>query len=365
MGAMFFLVKGMAEPQNLSTLRPVYRWLIVCNIFIFAMVIIGAITRLTESGLSMVEWKPLIGTIPPLNEADWQHVFDLYKQTPEFQKKNFWMGIEDFKTIFFWEWFHRVWGRLIGLVYALPFFFFLLKGAIPQGYRLKLAGILALGGLQGYMGWYMVQSGLVDQPAVSHYRLAAHLSLAFLIYSLILWVILDFRRMIKGAIPSPDARLYGIAWLVLCALILTIFWGAYTAGLDAGLVYNDSFPKMGDRFIPDEVWFYTPHWVTLFETHAGVQFTHRWLAMGTCVFVLGFCVYALRRGRMEAVFPALAIMVVLQLGLGIATLFSGVQIAIATVHQAGALILLSLMIGAMHSLKPQHSVAPTASYTKS
>ena len=333
----------------------VYIWLIVCNIFIFAMVMIGAITRLTESGLSMVEWKPLIGAIPPLNEQEWQRVFDLYRETPEFQKKNFWMGIDDFKTIFFWEWFHRLWGRLIGMVFALPFIFFLIRGWIPQGYKLKLFGILILGGLQGYMGWYMVQSGLVDQPAVSHYRLAAHLALALLIFSLILWNILDLRKIIGNKFPRPDAFLYGFSWICLGFLILTIFWGAYTAGLDAGLVYNDSFPMMGGRWIPSEVWYSQPYWVNLFENHAGVQFVHRWLAMATSLIILIFSLMSVLRGRTEIIFPLAAMMVLMQAALGILTLFSGVNIVLAAAHQAGAVILLSLILCCVHALRPARS----------
>ena len=333
----------------------VYIWLIVCNVFIFAMVMIGAITRLTESGLSMVEWKPLIGAIPPLNEQEWQRVFDLYRETPEFQKKNFWMGMDDFKTIFFWEWFHRLWGRLIGMVFALPFVFFLIRGWIPQGYKLKLFGILILGGLQGYMGWYMVQSGLVDQPAVSHYRLAAHLALALLIYSLILWNILDLRKIIRNKILRPDAFLYGFSWVCLGFLILTIFWGAYTAGLDAGLVYNDSFPMMGGRWIPSEVWYSQPYWVNLFENHAGVQFVHRWLAMATSLIILIFSLMSVLRGRTEIIFPLAAMMVLMQAALGILTLFSGVNIVLAAAHQAGAVILLSLILCCVHALRPARS----------
>ena len=333
----------------------VYIWLIVCNVFIFAMVMIGAITRLTESGLSMVEWKPLIGAIPPLNEQEWQRVFDLYRETPEFQKKNFWMGMDDFKTIFFWEWFHRLWGRLIGMVFALPFIFFLIRGWIPQGYKLKLFGILILGGLQGYMGWYMVQSGLVDQPAVSHYRLAAHLALALLIYSLILWNILDLRKIIRNKILRPDAFLYGFSWVCLGFLILTIFWGAYTAGLDAGLVYNDSFPMMGGRWIPSEVWYSQPYWVNLFENHAGVQFVHRWLAMATSLIILIFSLMSVLRGRTEIIFPLAAMMVLMQAALGILTLFSGVNTVLAAAHQAGAVILLSLILCCVHALRPARS----------
>ncbi len=330
-------------------LRSVYRWLFFCCFTVFVMIIVGAVTRLTESGLSMVDWKPLMGALPPMNEAQWQDKFDLYKQSPEFQKKNFWMELSDFKNIFFWEWFHRLLGRMIGVIYALPFLFFLIRGWIPKGYKLKLFGVFLLGGAQGLMGWYMVQSGLVDNPAVSHYRLAAHLSLAFLIYALMLWLGLTFRKKALGATFNPDARIFVSGLFVLFALVLTIFWGAFTAGLDAGLVYGDSFPKMGKTWIPEEVWFHQPVWLNFFENHAGVQFVHRWLAMGTVCAVLFYCCYAMRRGRTEFCFAALGAFVFVQLGLGIFTLFSGVSLPVAVAHQAGAVILLSLLIMCLHS----------------
>ncbi len=331
-----------------SKLHYIYRWLFFCCFTVFVMIVVGAITRLTESGLSIVEWKPLIGALPPMNEVQWHETFDLYKQSPEFQKKNFWMELSDFKNIFFWEWFHRLLGRMIGVFYALPFLFFIVRGWIPKGYKLKLFGIFLLGGAQGFMGWYMVKSGLVDNPSVSHYRLAAHLSLAFLMDVLMLWVGLTFRKMRRGVSPVPDKVLLWAGLAVLFAVVLTIFWGAFTAGLDAGLVYNDSFPKMGGRWIPEEVWFHQPVWLNFFENHAGVQFMHRWLAMGTFCIVVSYCVYAMRRGRKEFCFAALGAFVLMQLGLGIFTLLSRVSLPIAVAHQAGAVILLSLLIMCLH-----------------
>ena len=198
-------------------------WLFGVAGLVFAMMIIGAITRLTESGLSMVEWRPLIGTLPPMSEAEWTRVFNLYKETPEFQHKNFWMSEQDFRTIFFWEWFHRLWGRLIGLAYAVPFFIFLAKGWIPKGFKLPLTGLLILGSMQGVMGWYMVQSGLIDMPAVSHYRLAAHLSLAFLIFCLLIWAGLSVKRHNRW----PSMPLYYHGLLTLLVLSVTIVWGAF------------------------------------------------------------------------------------------------------------------------------------------
>lgn len=334
--------------SDIFHLKALYRWLFFCCFAVFCMIIIGAITRLTESGLSMVDWKPLLGVLPPMNEAQWQEKFELYQDSPEFQKKNFWMEMSDFKNIFFWEWFHRLFGRLIGVFYAVPFVFFLIRGWIPSGYKLKLFGLFLLGGAQGLMGWYMVQSGLVDNPAVSHYRLAMHLSLAFLIYALMFWLGLTFYKQDRGSVSNPDSRLFGFSVFATFSLCATIFWGAFTAGLDAGLVYNDSFPKMGGRWIPEEVFFYDPMWLTFFENHAGVQFIHRWLAMVTCAIVVLFVVFAMKRGRTEKSFGMLGVFVFFQFGLGILTLFSGVSLPIAVAHQGGAVILLSLVVLCLH-----------------
>ncbi|MGH1374908.1 MAG: COX15/CtaA family protein [Alphaproteobacteria bacterium] len=340
----------MTNIQNKNTLFALSYWLLLCCGSVFLMIIIGAITRLSGSGLSIVEWKPLMGAIPPLNEQEWQRVFELYQTSPEYQKKNFWMEISDFKSIFFWEWFHRLLGRLIGIIYAIPFLFFLIKGWIPKGHKTKLFGLFLLGGAQGFMGWYMVKSGLVDIPAVSHYRLTAHLSLALLIYGLMFWLALTYRKIAKNITPSPDNALYTHSWVTLGFLVLTIFWGAYTAGLDAGLIYNDTFPMMGKTWIPEEVWFHKPLWMNFFENHAGVQFTHRWLAIATALVTLSFATHGLIKKRTEISFPLIGAMVLIQIGLGIATLFSSVHLHTAVTHQAGAVLLLTLLITCMHNV---------------
>ena len=334
-----------------AKINTVAYWLFFCCACVFCMIIVGAVTRLSGSGLSMVEWKPLMGALPPLHEKEWQRVFDLYKASPEYQKKNFWMDLSDFKTIFFWEWFHRVLGRLIGFIYAVPFVFFAARQWIPKGYAFPLFLIFLLGGAQGFMGWYMVKSGLVDIPAVSHYRLAAHLLLALLIYGAMFWTALDLRTKAQHALYKPDPALYGYGWAALCVLVLTVFWGAYTAGLDAGLVYNETFPYMGKYWIPEEVWRRRPSWISFFENHAGVQFVHRWLAIFTLVLIAGFSFYARRRGRTEKRFALAGIAVCVQLGLGIATLFSGVALPLAVMHQAGAVIVLTLLLSCIHAVK--------------
>ena len=312
---------------------------------VFAMMVIGAITRLTESGLSMVEWRPLIGALPPLNQEEWERVFSLYQDTPEYQKKNFWMGIEDFKTIFFWEWFHRLWGRTIGLVFALPLAYFWIRKMIPQGYKLKLFFMLVLGGLQGVMGWYMVASGLVDLPAVSHFRLAAHLSLAFIIFACLLWLAFSLSNTKK--IPQRGVFKFGL--LALAAASITIIWGAFTAGLDGGLIYN-SWPKMGENFIPNEI--STIGANALILNPAGVQFTHRWLAIIAALSILSYWAYAKKRRVSFVAFDALAVMALIQVSLGIATLLTGVNILLAALHQAGAAIIITLLIYTLYMCKP-------------
>lgn len=332
--------------SKLNNSKKIAYWLVTTAVFVFAMAVIGAITRLTESGLSMTEWRPLVGTIPPLSEAEWQRVFDLYRETPEYRYKNAGMTLDEFKYIFFWEWFHRFWGRLIGLVYALPLLYFWLRGMIPQGMKPRLLILLGLGAAQAVMGWYMVMSGLVDRPSVSHYRLAAHLGLAFLIFVMLLKTalpLLDVPNWLKpqrvfetyqNFKPARIWRMIGVKMLVI-----TIIWGAFVAGLDAGLIYN-TFPLMGGRFFPSDAGALSPFIMNFFESHAGVQFAHRWLAMLTGAVLLGYALYVKHW--------ALAVMVCVQVALGIATLLTHVAIPMAAMHQAGAFILIALIL-----LRPQ------------
>lgn len=315
--------------------RNVQNWLYFTAFMVFAMAVIGAITRLTESGLSMVEWKPLIGAIPPLSQTEWERVFGLYKATPEFIHKNSWMELADFKEIFFWEWFHRLWGRLIGLVFALPLAWFWIKKQIPEGYKGKLLFLLVLGGSQGFIGWFMVMSGLVDRPDVSHFRLAAHLLLAIIIYCALLWVAFDLKPKDDPAATFCEKR-HG--WISFALLFVTVTWGAFTAGLDGGMLYN-TWPKMDAHWMPPEV-------SGLFAiTHdpGAVQFFHRWIAIAAAVFTLWF---AYRRKNI-----AITAMVVLQVALGIGTVMSQVNISMAALHQAGALVLLGLMTHELHKLR--------------
>ncbi len=317
--------------------RRIVIWLYICCFMVFAMAVIGAITRLTESGLSITEWKPVSGAIPPLSDAQWRHEYELYRQSPEFRATPFWMSLVDFKHIFFWEWLHRLVGRLIGLVYALPLLWFAVKKQIPAGYGWKFVGVLALGALQGLLGWWMVESGLVDRPSVSHFRLAAHLLLALTIYSCMWWLALsvDSGRRIGDGTQSPVIRrLLPHALISLMLIVVTITWGAFTAGLHAGKIYN-TFPLMDGRFTPAGAAhpLIEPGWV---------QFMHRWLAITT-----GLTILALAWRVRDA---ALGVMVFIQIGLGISTLLSSVWLPLAAAHQAGAVILLTLLLRATHRI---------------
>lgn len=234
--------------SNPSPLKPaIFWWLIATAAMIFLMAVIGAVTRLTESGLSMVEWRPLIGALPPLNEAEWQRVFSLYQQSPEFQKVNAWMDLAEFKKIFFWEWLHRLWGRAIGLVFAIPLIYFIVRKHLSGDLIWKAIALFILGGSQGVLGWYMVQSGLVDRPSVSHFRLAAHLSLAFVLYGLTVSLAVTVYQRLKN---MPAQTLFKPGLITLALVTITVIWGAFVAGLDGGLIYNE-WPQMGGQFMPD------------------------------------------------------------------------------------------------------------------
>jgi len=263
---------------------PVATWLFVCTFLVFAMVIIGGLTRLTQSGLSMVEWEPIMGTIPPISDSDWNDVFDKYKTSPEYQKVNFGMSLSEFKEIFWLEYIHRVFGRLIGLVFFIPFIYFLIRKKIDAPLTLRLAGIFALGGLQAGMGWYMVKSGLVDDPRVSQFRLTSHLGLAILIFGALLWTALSVMYPSRANV-SPHQKNVLIFSRILNGLIFVmILSGGFVAGIRAGLAYN-TFPLMGDGFIPPDIFVLTPWWQNFFSNMATVQFDHRLLAYTLSILI--------------------------------------------------------------------------------
>jgi cytochrome c oxidase assembly protein subunit 15 len=324
-------------------LRPVRLWLFLCAALIFAMVVIGGITRLTESGLSITEWRPITGTIPPLSRAEWDAEFAKYQRIPEFREKNASMTLDEFKVIFWWEYAHRLWGRLIGVAFALPLAWFALTGRVRGRLLGRLTVLLALGGLQGAIGWWMVASGLVERTDVSPYRLAVHLSLALVIFALILRLALELGDGDPPPRPGPY-RPAGRA--VLAALGLTIVAGAFVAGNDAGFVYN-SFPLMDGRLVPAGYGDLSPWWRNAFENVAAVQFNHRWMAIATAALMLGYAAWlhtALAEPGVRRLAAWLGVAVLGQVGLGILALLHAVPVALGAAHQAGAVILLALAL---------------------
>lgn len=324
------------KKENISVIV----WLLSGCLLIFSMVIIGGITRLTGSGLSMVDWKLFMGAIPPLNDLQWIDTFELYKQSPEFQIKNYTMGLAEFKNIFFWEYIHRLLGRLIGLVFIIPFIYFLIKRRLSKKLIFQSTILLCMGAAQGFIGWWMVKSGLVKNPDVSHYRLATHLITAFLTFSYTFWVALS---LIYPDKKQNNIILYKLSLSLMIIVIIQIIYGAFVAGLDAGKIYN-SWPKMDDAWIAEAVYSTTPFWWDNFINQmAGVQFIHRTFAF----LVLGLILYIFYKSRKfklikieKKAINILLITVLFQMILGIVTLIMGVPVWLGVMHQVGAFILL-------------------------
>lgn len=333
--------------------RPIAYWLLTVAAAIFAMVVLGGVTRLTHSGLSIVEWKPLVGAIPPLSEADWLDLFQKYQRTPEYQKVNLGMDLEGFKGIFWLEYLHRLLGRSIGVIFLAPFVVFLVRREIERPLAMKLVLIFVLGGLQGLMGWLMVASGLVDAPRVSAYRLTAHLGLAILIYGYVLWVAFGLLWPVRSAEVSHTLRRVGIG--ITSLVVLTVLAGGFVAGTRAGLAYND-WPLMHGRFFPEGLYAMVPIWVDVFENIATVQFHHRMLAYALTSTILLWWSIA-RRVELDPTTRTFSRLLLLalaaQLLLGIATLWYRVPTALAATHQAGALLVFSASLALNHRLRSQ------------
>jgi cytochrome c oxidase assembly protein subunit 15 len=330
--------------------RQVAMWLFVCCGLVFVMVVLGGVTRLTGSGLSMVDWKPIMGWLPPLTDEEWQRTFDMYKLSPEFLKINSHMDVDAFKGIFWLEFLHRLLGRTIGIVFALPFVYFFVKGYVVRREWPKYLLMFVLGGLQGILGWYMVKSGLVDNPHVSHYRLTAHLISAIAIYVYMFWVGLS---LLHEKTATQHHAWYGKTVLLTALITLTIVSGGFVAGLKAGEIYN-TFPMMGSFWIPPGLFALEPVWRNLFENLTTVQFDHRILAILTFVLVVAYWAKARQAdfvGRSRSAMNALLIVAILQVILGISTLLLSVPTVLAAAHQGVALLLLSVALYLTHSLR--------------
>ncbi len=328
--------------------RPVAIWLFLMCALVALMVIVGGATRLTDSGLSIVEWRPVTGAIPPLSEAHWIAEFEKYKTIPEYEEVNWGMSLGDFKEIYWWEWGHRFLGRIIGVAFLLPLIFFAVTKRIDRALGAKLAGLFVLGGAQGALGWWMVSSGLTDRVDVSQYRLAAHLALAVLLFAAMFWLALDLVSQRKQT-KSP---LWPFAFALAGGVYVQMMLGAFVAGLRAGRIFN-SWPLMDGKFIPDGYFSGAPGFNDLFETAAASQFNHRIGAYFVAAGALWFYVAA-RKTALQGRAGLLLGAVIIQIALGVWTVVAGTPIALGLAHQAGALIVfaaaLSLAHGSMNSI---------------
>ncbi len=329
--------------------KKVIYWLLTGCFLIFIMVLVGGITRLTHSGLSISNYKLISGTLPPMNELQWQEAFELYKQYPEYQKLNTHFTLEDFKDIYFWEWLHRFIGRLVGLVFLIPFVYFLITKQLSKSTVRKAVILFALGAFQGFLGWYMVKSGLIDNPDVSHYRLAAHLATAFVTFAYTLWVALDLMFPDKKSI---DKRFRNLVRWGLALLLLQIIYGAFVAGLDAGFIHNH-WPMMSEgKFMHDTVYIeQTPLYKNFIEGKSGVQFVHRMLAY--VVLIVVFAIWYKGKNNNLSTYQlkglnALVIIVGLQFLLGVFTVLYQVPVWLGVAHQIGAFFLLAAMTFTLH-----------------
>jgi len=347
-------LENIKNSESSTNSRPVAIWLFICAFMIFIMVVLGGVTRLTQSGLSMVEWKPVTGFLPPMTELIWQDTFEKYQQYPEFKIKNPDMDLSGFKSIFWLEFIHRVWGRSIGIVFLVPFMFFLLKKKLNRKLIPKLITMFILGGLQGVLGWVMVKSGLSIQPDVSQYRLTAHLTLAFFLYGWILWTALGLLFPKPHTFKQQSLHSYkGFLSVLTLLLFIAIMSGGFVAGTDAGFIYN-TFPLMGETFFPKDLFAFDPLIINFFENVVTIQFTHRVLTMLIFVSVVGFWFKTLNQelpGRTQIALHCLLAAVILQVTLGISTLLLVVPVPLAASHQAGALILLTAMLWARHEFR--------------
>lgn len=327
-------------------MRGVRVWLIIVAALVVCTLMVGGATRLTESGLSIVEWKPVTGTIPPLTEAEWSRQFEAYKTIPQYREMNRGMSLSEFKTIFWWEWGHRLLGRLIGAVFLLPFLWFLWRGFLSPGLKRRLWIIFVLGGVQGAVGWWMVSSGLTERVSVSQYRLAIHFMLALFIFSAIVWLL---RRHIQGGVPSvAPLRVKVVGRILLVLVFLQLYFGALVAGLRAGRVFN-TWPLIDGAFIPSaaRLFFEQPWWRNFFDNTLTVQFSHRMIAYTLVVVAVGHAIDAVRSRTSPAIVSGalwIVAAMVVQVAIGILTLLNQVPIDLGLAHQAVAIVILTMLL---------------------
>ena len=331
----------------------IYLWLLTITAMVLGIIIIGGLTRLTDSGLSMTDWRPLLGTIPPLNKNSWQTVFDMYKQTPEFKIVNKNMSLQEFKYIFWWEWFHRIFARLIGIVFIFPLIYFIFKKQINQTLSIRLAIVFSFGIFQALVGWWMVKSGLNDNPYVSPYRLTFHLLNALIIFSILLWISMDYRYSIKiEFIPKKFNNDFYI-FVSIILIFITIASGGFMAGTNSGQSFN-TFPLMNGKIFPDDYHLEDYGLFNIFENTVAINFNHRWLSILVFIFILFVC-FKYFKFNNENISKTLSYLIVFflttQVLLGIATLLSNVYLPLASMHQTNSILLLSTLLISYHQFK--------------
>jgi heme a synthase len=333
--------------------KPIIIWLLAGCFLIYAMVVIGGITRLTHSGLSMVEWNMIVGSMPPMSDADWQVPFEKYKLSPEYQIINNQFTLEEFKSIYWWEYLHRLLGRTIGLVFLIPFFYFWLKKKFNKVLLKKMFVLLALGALQGFLGWFMVKSGLQKEPHVSHFRLAIHLISAFTVFGFTFWYALDLIYPQKKELSEEAKKVRRLAKIMFALIVTQIIYGAFVAGLKAGLFYN-TFPKMGETYFPDTIYSYDSFLKNISENPAGVQFVHRYLAYLVVIVIMIVWNKASKLSLTPLQKKAsnfLLGMVLVQFLLGVITIMMTVPVTMGVLHQTGAFFLFTSGLFFIHSLR--------------
>jgi cytochrome c oxidase assembly protein subunit 15 len=350
--AMDHLQEHITHP-DLRTRRQIGTWLLIGYGMVFIMLVLGGITRLTQSGLSIVEWNVIMGVVPPLNDNDWNTAFEKYQQFPEYKIMNKTMSVDEFKNIFWWEFIHRLWGRLIGIVFIIPFVLFIIQKKLNAGWIRKMIGVFLIGAFQGFIGWYMVKSGLIENPHVSHYRLTMHLFLAFSICGLLLWYAMQWLSETTETKATVKRFLSkSITWLTVLILLQAML-GGLVAGLKAGFMFN-TYPKMGDNWLPEAAWMMDPVWMNFLENGVMIQFMHRTLAL---IVVAGIAAFWLKTRKMELpkqIKNAISLMILMglvQLILGVVTLLLVVPVFWGVVHQAGALVLFSIAVWTRYQIK--------------
>ena len=331
----------------------VYIWLLALTTMVLLIIIIGGLTRLTDSGLSMTDWKPLLGVIPPLGQDKWLIVFEMYKQTPEFKIVNRSMTLEEFKFIFWWEWFHRVFARLIGVVFIIPLIYFLIKKQVSKSLLLRLPIVFMFGIFQAFVGWWMVKSGLSENPYVSPYRLTFHLLNALIIFSILLWIAMDYKHSLKTNFLSKPFSQDFLVFFSIVLVFITIGTGGFMAGTNSGQSFN-TFPLMNGKIIPDDYFLEDLGMYNIFENTVAINFNHRWFSIFVFFYIIFVCFKFIKFDNKKV--PKILVILVLffltlQVALGIVTLLSNVYLPLASMHQTNSILLLSTLLISYHQFK--------------